>query len=112
MSLIIREINKDDKKQILKIYKEYMNSELIPGIDRFEGIRDFEHLGNMQFDNWLEELEKNKEQKNLPQDYSASTTYIGINENNEIVGAIGLRWKEVEVLMTYGGLIGYSIVPS
>lgn len=112
MSLIIREINKNDEKQILQMYEEYMDSELIPGIDRFEGIRNFEHLGNMTFEEWMKELEVNKNQNELPQEYSASTTYIGINEKAEIIGAIGLRWKEVGVLKTFGGMIGYSIRPS
>ena len=110
--LIIREIKETDTNKITEMYKEYMNSEMILGIDRFEGIRNFEHLGNMDFKTWIEELEFNKKQENLPKEYSSSTTYIAINEKNEIVGVIGLRWKEVGALKTYGGMIGYSIRPS
>ena len=44
--------------------------------------------------------------------YSPHTLYIAINDNKEIVGAIGIRWKQVPILITYGGLIGYSIRPS
>ena len=44
--------------------------------------------------------------------YSPHTLYIAINDNTEIVGAIGIRWKQVPILLTYGGLIGYSIRPS
>ena len=36
-----------------------MKSELIPGIDRFEGIRDFENLDKMTYDEWIKDLEKN-----------------------------------------------------
>ena len=43
---------------------------------------------------------------------SALFWYDDSNENKKIVGAIGLRWKEVPKLMEYGGLIGYSIRPS
>lgn len=94
------------------MYKEYVISKLITEIDRFEGIRDFEKLEKLTFNDWLEALEKNKHEENLPESYSPHTLYLAINDNNKMVGAIGIRWKQVPVLMTYGGLIGYSIRPS
>lgn len=108
----LREIVQEDKEEIMKMYKEYMESKLVPGIDRFEGIRDFEKLENLDFEVWLKYLEENKHEENLPKTYSTHTLYLEINSYNEIVGAIGIRWKQVPVLMSYGGLIGYSIRPS
>ena len=108
----LREATKQDKEKIIEMYDEYMRSELIPGIDRFEGIRDFEKLEKLSFNDWIEDLEKNKYEENLPESYSPHTLYLAINDNNKIVGAIGIRWKQVPVLMTFGGLIGYSIRPS
>lgn len=108
----LREITKQDEKEIIAMYDEYMKSELIPGIDRFEGIRDFEKLEKLNFNDWIDDIEKNKYEENLPELYSPHTLYLAINDNNEIVGAIGIRWKQVPVLMTFGGLIGYSIRPS
>lgn len=107
----LREIIQEDKEKIIEMYKEYVQSELIPGIDRFEGIRDLEKLEKLDFEVWLEELEKKKSEKNLPKTYSPQTLYLAINDNDEIVGAIGIRWKQVPALMTLGGLIGYSIRP-
>lgn len=107
----LREIIQEDKEKIIEMYKEYVQSELIPGIDRFEGIRDLEKLEKLDFEVWLEELEKKKSEKNLPKTYSPQTLYLAINDNDEIVGAIGIRWKQVPALMTFGGLIGYSIRP-
>lgn len=107
----LREITQEDKEKIIEMYKEYVQSELIPGIDRFEGIRDLEKLEKLDFEVWLEELEKKKSEKNLPKTYSPQTLYLAINDNDEIVGAIGIRWKQVPALMTFGGLIGYSIRP-
>ena len=107
----LREIIQEDKAKIIEMYKEYVQSELIPGIDRFEGIRDLEKLEKLDFEVWLEELEKKKSEKNLPKTYSPQTLYLAINDNDEIVGAIGIRWKQVPALMTFGGLIGYSIRP-
>ena len=108
----LREVTKQDKEKIIEMYEEYMLSELIPGIDRFEWIRDFEKLEKLSFDDWMDYLEKNKYEENLSESYSPHTLYLAINDNNKIVGAIGIRWKQVPVLMTYGGLIGYSIRPS
>lgn len=108
----LREITIQDKDKIMEMYEEYLASELIPGIDRFEGIRDFENLNNSNFDEWIEYLEKNKYEENLPETYSPHTLYLSISDDDEIVGAIGLRWKQVPTLMTFGGLIGYSIRPS
>lgn len=107
----LREIIQEDKEKIIEMYKEYVQSELIPGIDRFEGIRDLKKLEKLDFEVWLEELEKKKSEKNLPKTYSPQTLYLAINDNDEIVGAIGIRWKQVPALMTFGGLIGYSIRP-
>lgn len=106
----LREVTKQDKEKIIQMYDEYMRSELIPGIDRFEGIRDFEKLEKISFSKWLNDLEKNKYEENLPESYSPYTLYLAI-DNNDIVGAIVIRWKQVPVLMTFGGLIGYSIRP-
>lgn len=108
----LREVTKQDKEKIIEMYDEYMMSELIPGIDRFEGIRDFEKIEKLSFNDWIDDLEKNKYEKNLPESYSPHTLYLAINDNNKIVGAIGIRWKQVLVLMAFGGLIGYSVRPS
>lgn len=108
----LREIMLQDKEEIMQMYDEYIQSELIPGIDRFEGIRDFEKLEKLSFTDWIEELEKKKNEENLPKTYSPQTLYLAINYNNEIVGAISIRWKKVPALMSFGGLIGYSIRPT
>jgi len=108
----LREADRNDEKDLIEIYEEYINSKPIPGIRTFEGVRDFESLGKMNFKEWLDDLENNKHEENLPKDYSTHTFYLAENDEGRIVGAIGLRWKEVPVLMTYGGFIGYSIRPT
>ncbi len=108
----LREANANDEKELFEIYQEYINSKPIPGIRTFEGVKDFENLGKMNFQQWLDDLENNKNEENLPKDYSTHTFYLVENNESKIVGAIGLRWKEVPVLMEYGGFIGYSIRPT
>ena len=66
----LREVVKQDEEKIIEMYEEYMSSELIPGIDRFEGIRNFEKLEKLSFNDWIDDLEKNKYEKNLPESYS------------------------------------------
>ena len=111
MNLILREITLEDKDKIYEMYNEYISATPLVGIDTFEGIRDFEKLEYFEFPKWIETLELNKDEKNLPQDFSPQTIYIALNEEDKIVGAIGLRWKEVPVLMNFGGFVGYSVRP-
>lgn len=54
----LREAAVNDKEAIIQMYNEYMKSELILGIDRFEGVRDFEKLSQLNFTDWLADLEK------------------------------------------------------
>ena len=112
MNLAIREIKNQDEEKILEMLEEYEKSELIEGIDRYEGIRNFEDLKNMIFLEWLNDLEIKKDENKLPKEFSPQTTYILVDEKDEIVGMVNIRWKEVPVLMSYGGMIGYSIRPS
>ena len=112
MNLEIREIKREDEQKLLEMLEEYENSKLVEGIDRYEGIRNFEDLKNMSFLEWLEDLENKKDEEKLPKEFSPQTTYILIDENNQIIGMVNIRWKEVPVLMSYGGMIGYSIRPS
>lgn len=109
--MILREPRIEDKEEILKIYEEYLDSKLIEGIDRFEGIRNLEHLSNLTFEEWLDELEYYKDETKLREDFSPQTTYLAI-EKDKIVGFINIRWKAVPKLLGNGGFIGYSIVPS
>ena len=111
MDVKLREVIEEDEEELRKLYYEYINSEPLPGMDTFEGVRDFETLGKMNFKEWMLDLEKNKNKSKLPENYSTHTLYLAINKEEKIVGAIGLRWEEVPVLMRYGGLIGYSVRP-
>lgn len=109
--MILREAQKEDKEEILNIYNEYLESKLIPGIDRFEGVRNLSHLDKLSFEQWLEENEKYKDATKLPEHLSPQTIYLAI-KNNKIVGLISIRWKPVPILLNHGGFIGYGIRPS
>lgn len=112
MNVSIRKVTYQDKQAVLDMFDEYEKSELIPGIDRYEGIRNFEHLKDKTFEEWLEELENDEIEENLPKEFSPQSVYLVINDEQEIVGMVNIRWKEVPVLLKYGGFIGYSIRPT
>ena len=109
--MVLREVRKTDEKEILGMYQEYLESELIDGIDRFEGIRPLEKLDEMDFDQWINYLEENKYEEKLPEDYSPHTFYLVVVDE-KIIGGIDIRRKCVPALSTHGGFIGYSIRPS
>lgn len=106
----LREVVIEDKDEILRLYKEYMDAPPIPGIDTFEGVRNFEHLEELSFEDWFKELDFNKDKNNLPPEFSTQTTYL-VEADKKIVGMINVRWEKVPILMEFGGLIGYSIRP-
>ncbi len=112
MNLKLRKIELKDKQELLEMLKEYEKSDLFPGIDRYEGIRNFEKLNHIDFELWLEEQIANEEDENLPDDFSPQTVFIAVNEKDNIVGMTTLRWKEVPALVKFGGYVGYSIRPS
>lgn len=112
MNVSIRKVMIEDKQAILDMFNEYETSELIPGIDRYEGIRNFEHLKEKTFEEWLEELKNDEDESKLPEYFSPQSVYLVINDNNEIIGMVNIRWKAVPVLLKFGGFIGYSIRPS
>lgn len=112
MNLKLRRIKLDDKEELLDMLKEYEKNEPVSGIYRYEGIRNFESLNELDFELWYEEQLSNESDENLPEDFSPQTVYLAVNERDNIIGMTTLRWKEVPVLVKYGGYIGYSVRPS
>ena len=109
--MLLREVRLEDKEEILTIYQEYLNAPPIPGIDMFEGVRNFEHFDHLSFEEWFEELDFNKRKENLPEEFSTQTTYL-VEVDGKIVGMLNARWEKVTILMLFGGLTGYSIRPT
>lgn len=112
MNIRLRKIKLEDKIELIEMLNEYEKNEPLPGIYRYEGIRNFEKLKDLDFDLWLEEQIANEEDENLPEDFSPQTVYIAVNERDNIIGMTTLRWKEVPALTKFGGYIGYNIRPS
>ena len=55
MNIRLRKIKLEDKIELIEMLNEYEKNEPLPGIYRYEGIRNFEKLKDLDFDLWLEE---------------------------------------------------------
>ena len=86
-----------------------------------------EHFGNQEYelhgsslfdktdsyDNWLDQLKNNSNEKTVNPDWVASTTFFAIRKrDSNIVGMVDIRHTLNEFLRTYGGHIGYGVRPS
>jgi predicted acetyltransferase len=112
LNIRLKKIELEDKEKILSLFDEYEKSEPLPNIDKYEGIRFMEELKNKDYTEWLKDLKNDENQENLPEDFSAHIVYLALDENDEIVGVIDNRLKEVPILLKFGGFIGYSVRPS
>ena len=109
MNLYLREINEHDKKELLEMVEEIRNDVLD---DKFEGFRNISDLTTDNYDDFLKELEKNKNMKLYKPHMVDQTTFILVDDNNHIYGGTNVRHELNEGLLIHGGHIGYLIRPS
>lgn len=65
------------------------------------------------YDDWLEQLKNNSNERTVRTDWVISTTFLAIRElDSKIVGMVDIRHTLNEFLRTYGGNIGYGVRPS
>jgi predicted acetyltransferase len=72
---------------------------------------DVTYLEN-NFAEYIDDLLQQEFKENLPKNFSPNIKYFIINENNEYVGRISLRWDLTPFLQEYAGHIGYDILNS
>lgn len=91
--------------EYLSFYEEWKNSQepIVPWVVEKEPY-DFAH--------YLQFLESEKDENNLPADFVPHSTYWLHDENRRIVGAVNIRHRLNERLLNVGGHIGYGIRPS
>lgn len=102
--VIAREFTKSDENKILEMVNEIKSFD-----NNFEGLTNISNIDN--YDEFLNELEKNKHQELIKPEYSPQTTF-GIFDNDELVGGFNLRHVIKGGLINHGGNIGYLIKPS
>ena len=109
MNLYLREIEKDDKKEIEKLALEFQEAnDEYP----FEGVSDLKKVINNSFEEYFNGLEINKHIDEIYPTYANQTTYVLADDSNHIYGLINLRHELKGQLMEVGGHIGYGIRPS
>ena len=109
MNLYLREINKFDKKELLEMVSEIKNDTIS---DKFEGFRNIEKLTEDNFDDFLIELEHNKNMKLYHPELVNQSTFILVDDNNHIYGGTNIKHELNDELFNYGANIGYLIRPS
>lgn len=102
--LIAREFKKEDKVKLLTMIEEINNFD-----GNFEGLINISKIIN--YDTFLESLEKNKHQELIKPEYSPQTTY-GVFDDENLIGGFNLRHTLKGDLINYGGNIGFLIRPS
>lgn len=109
MELYLREINENDKKELLDMIHEINNSS---DYEKFEGLSNIKNVSENNFSDFLIELKNNKNMKLYKPHLVDQTTYILVDDNNHIYGGANIRHKLNESLLKHGGNIGYLIRPS
>ena len=109
MNLYLREINKNDKDEILSMISEINNSN---DYEKFEGLSNIKKVDNDNFDDFLVELENNKNMKLYKPHLVDQSTFVLVDNNNHIYGGTNIRHELNDNLLRHGGNIGYLIRPS
>ncbi|WMJ22555.1 GNAT family N-acetyltransferase [Paludicola sp. MB14-C6] len=68
-------------------------------------------IGN-SYQDWLTQTEKFEKKETCPSQFVPAYTYFLMDNNHKILGAINIRLELNEMLLNYGGNIGYGIAPS
>ena len=108
MKLYLREINENDKKELLDMIQEINSSN---DQEKFEGL-NIKKVNSDNFDDFLIELKNNKNMKLYKPHLVNQTTYILVDNNNHIYGGTIIRHELNDNLLRHGGNIGYLIRPS
>jgi predicted acetyltransferase len=109
MSLILRKITIEDKKEIEEMALEFLNAnDEYP----FEGVSDLKKVLDKSFEDFYNNLETNKHIDEIYPAYANQTTYVLADESGHIYGLANLRHELKGKLIEIGGHVGYGIRPS
>lgn len=109
MKLFLKEPTIDDKDEIIKMCEEFRNSS---DEYKFEGLGNFKDVVSDNYEEFLNNCEKNKHIDKINPNFANQTTYILIDESGHVYGGGNLRHELKGNLINIGGHIGYGIRPS
>lgn len=108
-NLFIRQIVKEDKKEIEEMALEFEEAE-----DEypFEGVSNLKKVLNDSFEQFYDDLETNKHIDEINPNFANQTTYVLTDDNGHIYGLANLRHELKGNLREIGGHVGYGIRPT
>ena len=103
--------NIEFKESFIKAVKEVQEYDEVNDSTNWYKKLDVEELEN-NFGAYVRKIRSQEQGENLGFGHVPSTMFWMIDENNEYVGRISLRHELTEFLKSYGGHIGYDVIPS
>ncbi|MBU1145717.1 MAG: GNAT family N-acetyltransferase [Firmicutes bacterium] len=96
-------LNEQHKEKYLEYVKDWKDEKMSPFTSRMFGL---------PFETYLELLEKQENIETVKIGYMPSSTFVFVDEEEEIYGVVNIRHQLNELLTNIGGHIGYGIKPS
>jgi predicted acetyltransferase len=97
-------------KELKNMSQEYKQEHLRNGEYELHGSA---LLDKLTYDEWLELVENNSDEKTVRSDWVVSSTFFAVRKNDfKIVGMIDIRHYLNGFLKNYGGHIGYGVRPT
>ena len=109
MNLYLKEPTFEDKEEVIKMCKEFENSD---DEYKFEGTSNIKYVLSDSYDKYLEKCEADKNIENVNTNWSNATNYLLVDENNHIYGCSQFRHHILGELINVGGNFAYAIRPS
>lgn len=87
---------------VIDYKKEFIENN--DSMDGTAGLRD-----SKTFKEWYYAVLDNKSEETVREGLVPATTYLALDNNNELIGMIDIRHKLNDYLLNFGGHIGYSV---
>jgi predicted acetyltransferase/uridine phosphorylase len=114
--LCLKLVESNDKDKIMKYKDEFIayankyNNGKLTGAYSLDGtaaINQYSH-----FEEWFQNNLENRSEDTVKDGFVTASTFIALDDDNNIVGMLDLRHRLNKYLNLYGGHIGYSVRPS
>lgn len=106
MKIVLKELERSDKCAFEAFEKRYKRE---CGPD--EVIPFSMNPKNLPFEIFFQEIEKCRKPETLPKGFVLAKYYLILNELNQIVGGINIRYQDNDFILNHAGHIGYGIAP-
>ena len=109
MELFLREPTINDKDEVIKMCIELEN---VDDDVKFEGSKNLKIVLEKSYEDYLEEINNRKHIEDTNPNEVNQTSFILVDKDAHVYGALNIRHHLNDELLRYGGNIGYLIKPS